>query len=179
MIKQNTPEWLEMRKNKVGASDAPAIMGVSPYKTAFQLWEEKMSTTMPTQNYVMKRGHDLERIARVELEIELEMPLIPSIKLSTKRSWMMASLDAMSLDERVIAEIKCPGAEDHNLALLGQVPEKYFPQLQHQLEVCDLEMVYYYSFDGEKGKLLKVYRDDKYIKTLLKQEEKFYEYMNI
>lgn len=177
-MEQNSPEWLEFRKDKIGGSDAPIIMGVSPYATPFQLWQEKLSPTEElTKNYAMNRGHQLEPKARTLLEQELGMPLFPNIKLSNQRSWQMASLDAMSFDERTVAEIKCPGAEDHQMALEGKVPEKYFPQLQHQLEVCGLDMMYYFSFDGTKGIVVKVFRDEKYIKELIEAEERFFECM--
>jgi predicted phage-related endonuclease len=42
-MQQQTPEWLEFRKNKIGASDAPIIMETSPWKTPYQLWLEKLS----------------------------------------------------------------------------------------------------------------------------------------
>jgi putative phage-type endonuclease len=178
MIQQNTPEWLEMRKSKLGASDAPVIMKVSPYKTPYQLWQEKLGLTEEReQNAAMQRGHNLEHLARTDLELKLGMPLIPSVKVHKERSWMMASLDALSFDETLAAEIKCPGKEDHAIAQAGEVPQKYFPQLQHQLEVCELEMIHYFSFDGEDGVIVQVYRDDKYIKQMLKEEEKFYECM--
>jgi len=177
MLEQNTPQWLDFRKDKIGASDAPIIMNVSPYKTPFQLWEEKLSPTEQLTNYAMQRGHDLEPKARAVLEQELDMPLFPKVLTSNKRSWQMASVDAISFDERTVAEIKCPGKEDHQTALAGRVPEKYFPQLQHQLEVCELDMMYYFSFDGEKGIVVKVFRDEKYIKQLIDAEEKFFECM--
>lgn len=178
MIEQNTPEWEEMRKGKIGASDSPIIMGVSPYKTPFSLWQEKLSLSAPKRKLAhLESGHDMEPKARSVLEQELGMPLFPSVKLHNQRSWMMASIDAMSFDERTIAEIKCPGGDDHSYALDGKVPEKYFPQLQHQMEVCELEYAYYFSFDGEKGVVIKVFRDEKYIKGMLKEEEKFFECM--
>ncbi len=178
-MEQNTPEWIEMRKNKLGASDAPVVMKVSPYKTPYQLWQEKLSLVKPQEEtYPQAEGKRKEPIAKAALEDKLGMPLFPSVKLHNQRSWMMASIDAMSFDQRTIAEIKCPGKVDHESALSGQVPEKYFPQLQHQMEVCEVEQNYYFSFDGNQGVLLKVQRDDKYIKQLLIEEEKFWECMN-
>lgn len=43
----NRSEWLKKRKNGIGASDAAAILGLSPYKTNIQLWEEKTGRTQP------------------------------------------------------------------------------------------------------------------------------------
>ena len=40
-FKQNTEEWRNWRSKKLGASDAPAVMGKSEWTTAYQLWEEK------------------------------------------------------------------------------------------------------------------------------------------
>lgn len=173
---QNTPEWLQMRKNCVGASDAPVIMGVSPYETAYGLWRKKLDLVPEkSQTWGMERGHNLEEQARLELEKMTGLLFRPQVKFHPDKSWMMASIDAIDVQETSIAEIKCLGAEDHTLALQGKIPDKYFPQVQHQLEVCQLEMGYYFSYDGEEGILIKIYRDDKYIKEMLKKELEFYE----
>ncbi len=178
MVEQNTPEWLEMRKNKIGASDAAVIMGVSPWKTQYQLWEEKLDlVATQVQNSAMKRGHDLEERARHELEKMTGLFLLPQVKFHASLPWMMASLDAIDPESKHIAEIKCPNKEDHQVALSGKVPEKYIPQLQHQLEVCELEMGYYFSFNGTEGALVKIFRDDKYIKQMIKKEKEFWECM--
>lgn len=176
MIQQNTPEWLEMRKSKVGASDAPPIMGVSPYKTAYQVWEDKLGLSPPNnQSPSMKRGHDLEDRARQELEKMTGLLFLPQVKFHAILPWMMASLDGIDLEGKYIAELKCPSQSDHMLACEGKIPEKYFPQVQHQLEVCGMEMCYYFSFDGTAGVIVKVYRDDKYIKKMVEKEEQFWE----
>src|SRR4051794_20907188 len=36
-------EWLEIRKQGIGSSDAAAAVGLSPYKSALELWMEKTS----------------------------------------------------------------------------------------------------------------------------------------
>jgi putative phage-type endonuclease len=177
-MEQRTNEWLELRKTKVGASDAPIIMKTSPWKTPYQLWREKLGIAdEPVSTYAMDRGNELEPIARRALEDKLGMPLQPKVMLHIERSWMMASMDAISFDERVIAEIKCPGKNDHEIALSGRVPEKYYPQLQHQMEVCGLDEAYYFSFHGDEGVLLKIVRDEDYIRRLIIEEEKFYQCM--
>ena len=40
-------EWLEARKGGLGASDAGAYMGVSPWKSNEQLWKEKCGIVEP------------------------------------------------------------------------------------------------------------------------------------
>ena len=34
-------DWLKARQGRIGGSDAAAILGMNPYKTNVQLWEEK------------------------------------------------------------------------------------------------------------------------------------------
>lgn len=177
-IRQNTPEWLQMRKEKVGASDAPVIMEVSPWKTPYQLWQDKLSTTVPTQNYAMMRGHEMEPVARAAFEKTMDLLVTPMVKIHPKHEWMMASLDGVDPSGEHIVEIKCAGKDDHALAVSGQIPQKYYPQLQHQLEVCQLERAYYFSFDGFNGVVVMVHRDEKYIKEMISKEQEFLECVN-
>lgn len=173
---QQTPEWVEFRKDKIGASMAPIIMGVSPFMTPYQLWLKLVGITPEQEsNWAQKRGLELEPLARAKLEEITGLCFFPEVVIHPQHEWMMASLDGMEVGRKYIAEIKCPGFEDHSTALLGQIPEKYYPQLQHQLEVCGLDMVYYFSFDGENGVVLECHRDDKYIKTMIKKEKAFWD----
>ena len=111
-ITQNTPAWEEMRKGMIGASDAPIIMGVSPYTSPHQLWEQKVGLApSPFQNYAMKCGHDLEEPARQKMEEMTGMFFRPMVKFHSNIDWMMCSLDCMSLDNEVIGEIKTVGKE--------------------------------------------------------------------
>lgn len=175
---QNTPEWVEMRRNHIGASDAPIIMGLNPWKTPYQLWQDKMgiSKEIPISAR-MQRGHDLEEIARQEFERQTGLIVFPQVVYHPKYEWMIASLDGIDLSSRHIVEIKCPGARDHAEALEGHVPDKYVPQLQHQMEVVGVSKAYYFSFDGLAGKFIEVYRDDAYSKKMIAKEQQFWECM--
>src|SRR5689334_6309347 len=137
---QNTSEWLEMRRNKIGASDAPVIMGVSPWKTPFQLWEEKLGIGKEKETTAsMRRGIDMEEEARQKFEELTGHIVFPKVMFHPDYEYLMASLDGIDMDHKVAVEIKCPGREDHECAMDGVVPEKYKPQLQHQLEVTGLD----------------------------------------
>lgn len=175
---QGTEEWKAFRKNKIGGSDSSIIMDVSPWKTPYQLWEEKLSLVPQGQTTAaMKRGNDLEPIARQELERMTGYRFIPVVKFHPQIHWMIASLDGLDEDNKILTEIKCPGNEDHQRALSGEIPSKYYPQLQHQLEVCELEVGLYFSYHDYQGVIVKVYRDDAYIKKMLKKEKEFWDFM--
>lgn len=173
---QGTNEWKAMRRGKIGASDAPVIMGASPWTTPYQLWQTKLGLREDKpDNWAMKRGRELEEPARREFERLTGLIVVPQVLQHSEYDWMIASLDGLSFDGNEMVEIKCAGREDHQCALDGEVPAKYIPQLQHQLEVSSLDMGYYFSFDGQLGKVIKIYRDDKYIADLLKKEIAFWE----
>jgi putative phage-type endonuclease len=175
-IQQNTPEWLQIRKSKIGSSDAPVIMQVSPWNTPYCLWQQKLDLAPSTQsNSAMQRGHHLETPARLELEKLTGLFFLPAVLIHPENDWMMASVDAIDPEHKVIAEIKCPSTQDHNLAKDGRIPDKYYPQVQHQLEVCQLQEAIYFSFDGNSGVIVKVKRDDDYIKKMICMEKEFYE----
>lgn len=175
---QNTPEWLEYRRSRIGASDASAIMGESTWTSAFELWQRKLGIIPEKeQNDAMKRGIALEAVARDKLEQKFGCKFEPLVIENSKREWQIASLDAWCRHLRMAIEIKCPGAKDHATALSGKVPDHYYAQLMHQCSTCELDRVYYYSFDGENGVLLEVLRDDAYIEKLLAKELEFLECM--
>lgn len=165
-------EWHEWRRNGIGASDSPVVMGVSPYRTRFQLWDEKVNGTKSDGNWATKRGHDLEPRARAQYELEMNQDMPPAFLEHPVHPFIRASLDGYG--NNTVLEIKCPGAEDHALAVAGKVPEKYYPQLQHQLLVSSSAVAHYYSFDGERGALVQVLPDAEYIKKLLKELQSFW-----
>ena len=176
-MQQNTQEWLDFRRNKIGASDASCIMGISPYKTAFQLWEEKVFGKEQEQNGAMMRGHYMEEAARSEFEKQTGISVMPKIVVSAERPWQMASLDGISFDGSIFVEIKCPSKEVHKMAENGVIPDHYNAQMQHQMSVLNLQEGLYFSFDGKKGKIVTIKREEFYIEEMLEEEEKFYECM--
>lgn len=172
-LEQGSQEWLSLRKTKITATDASIIMGVNPWKNIKQLYDEKKSDVNPLyMNSRMQRGVDLEPIARDEFIFQTGIFVSPKVVVNGN---YMASLDGMSACGNYILEVKCPNEKDHALAVKGKVPEHYYPQLQHQIYVCNVQFVYYFSYDGNEGVIVKVKRDDEYINKMIIEENKFYE----
>lgn len=171
---QGTQEWLDFRRNGIGASDAASVLGISLWKTRYQLWEEKVEGVVSPMNSSMQRGQDLEETARKEFEKITGICVMPSVVIHPQRKWQYASLDGISFDERTIVEIKCPNKTVHEMAQIGEIPEYYMAQLQHQMLVCGLKNAYYFSFDGKKGALVEVDLDEKLSQKIKEEEEKFW-----
>lgn len=177
-VEQGSQEWLSLRKNYIGASDTTVIMEVSPWKTPYQLWSEKMGLSENQKdNASMKRGRDLEPIARQKFIEEIGYAVVPIVALHDSIQFMLASFDGVSDDGKIAVEIKCPGYQDHEMAMDGVIPEKYVPQLQHQMEVAGLQSMFYFSFNEKSYKVLEIEKDEKYFKKLLEKEKDFWDCM--
>lgn len=178
-LEQGTSEWHEFRKNHIGSSDAPAIMGMNPWKSPYRCWREKLGLEETPINEAMQRGMLLESEARQNVSAFLEVELNPSVRKIRTVPFMAASLDAISDDDAILVEIKCPTKRvDHFEDKRDMIPTHYRAQLQHQLFVCELEKMYFYTYFGNgEGTLLEVYRDDKFIKELILIETDFWECM--
>lgn len=177
-MQQGTDAWLELRKTKVTATDAMAIMGVSPWTNALELWQEKVGLKEPKSiNSAMTRGMLLEPKARACYEKMTGELMLPEVVLHPVDDWMMASLDGLSLDRKKILEIKCTSRKNHDIAKNGQIPEYYIPQVQHQIYVAGVDTCEYFSFDGVDGVVVVVRRDDAYIARMIEKEREFYHCM--
>lgn len=177
-LQQQTPEWFEFRKTKIGASEASIILGINPWKTARQLMEEKLGLKEPQPtNQYMQRGIDLEPKARKCFIEMTEIEVNPAVLVHSKYEWMMASFDGLSKHKLIAVEIKCNGSKNHEMARNGEIPDYYYCQMQHQMAVADLNEMYYFSFDGEEGIKFIVNRDDEYIEKLIEREKEFYQMM--
>ena len=170
---QGSKEWHELRRTKIGGSDAPCLMEVG-FHTPLQLFEVKMGLRVVEDNKWMARGREMEPQAREAYERETGEIMFPTVEFSAEKEFMMASMDGINLERSMAVEIKCSGRAKHEEALSGKIPACYFPQLQHQLFVCGLDRMHYYSYDGVRGVILEVARDDFYISDMIEKEEAFY-----
>lgn len=140
--------WHQWRLKGLGSSDAPIVMGVSPWMTMHALWELKVGLkSRETQsNWAMQRGHQLEPKARAIYELYTGTEMPPCNLEHPEYPFLRASLDGY--DGQAVIEIKCPKAADHLLAVGNMVPPKYMPQVQHQLFVSGAAYCDYVSYDG-------------------------------
>lgn len=175
-MQQQTQEWHEFRQLHIGSSDAAAIMGVSPWKTRHKLWEEKRGLLPPSpKTYAMDHGIRMEEEARRAYEKLTGTIVFPEVIVHPEHSWMSASLDGIDITGKMAVEIKCPLGADHQEAVEGRVPLKYYPQCQHILAVTGADVLHYFSFQNGNGVLVEMGIDHDYIAELISQERAFWE----
>jgi putative phage-type endonuclease len=176
-LHQNTPEWHHWRRQGIGASDAPVIMGETPYKTPKTLWSLKTGRIEEEPaGPAARRGRELERFARRAYERQTGVQMEPLCMVHEGSEWMRASLDGLSFDGSTLLEIKCPlSLRDRASAQEGRIPSQYHAQLQHQLEVTRAERAHYWSFHGSDAILIEIRPDREYAKRLIEAEAAFWQ----
>src|SRR6185437_5018586 len=87
------------------ASETPVVMGVSPWQTPYQLWQQKLGLRDPTVTPAMLRGTELEPSARAAYEELTGRVMQPLVLVDGDYS---ASLDGITLAGDRLLEIKCP-----------------------------------------------------------------------
>jgi putative phage-type endonuclease len=176
-LHQNTPEWHRWRIQGIGASDAPVIMGETPFQTAKTLWAVKTGRLREQSvGPAAQRGRELERFARRAYERQTGTQMEPLCLVHQEFEWMRASLDGLSFDGATLLEIKCPlSLRDRASAQQRRIPSQYNAQLQHQLEVSGAERAHYWSFSGTDGVLIEARPDREYAKRLVEVETEFWQ----
>jgi len=71
-MKDERQDWLLRRRSGIGGSDIAALLGISPWRTAFDIWQEKTSTgpVIDNPSVKMRIGTELEPLAAKMYEEE-------------------------------------------------------------------------------------------------------------
>jgi len=178
-------EWLEERKKFIGASDVGIIMGVAKWKlsdgrtkTPHLLWQEKLGLeNLSCDNVATRYGRQMEEPARLVYEEAMGELFPPVCIKNNKFPHLMVSLDGMNEAGTKAVEIKNVCLNDHQEAREGGVPSKYYPQVQMQLLVTELDSIDYFSFHNGEGAKVTVERDRSYLGVLEDKLETFWQYV--
>ena len=134
-------KWREGRKHSIGASDAAAVMGISPWKTEAQLWDEKANGKMlDFHNSDTVRGHRSESHILELYGIETGRKIFSGERImlmSNRNSFMSCTLDGIDFTDEnnpIIIEVKSVKFS-HGEWSDDRIPDYYFTQLLHQLAV--------------------------------------------
>lgn len=145
-LEQGSLEWHEHRAKYRNASEAGAVMGVSPYQTPRELWESKNGMGKPFKgNVATDYGTAMEPKALAKFEELWEVKLEPTVFVDGEYS---ASLDGSN--ESILVEIKCPYQKQQSklwqTASEGEIPEHYYWQMVHQQMVSKAERCYFFVY---------------------------------
>lgn len=157
---QGTDAWKAHRAEHFNASDCPAMMGVSKYKTRSQLVKEFATGIIAEFDEATERrfadGHRFEALARPLAEKIIGDDLSPVTGTDGKYS---ASFDGITFDESVIFEHKTLNARIKECATSETLEEQYHAQMEHQLMVSGADKCLFMAskFDADDNLLEEVH----------------------
>lgn len=137
---QGSQEWLAFRAAHFPASEAPAMLGESPYKSRTQLLHEKHTGLVPEVDAVTQRrfddGHRFEALARPLAEDIIGEPLSP---VTGSDGMLSASFDGITFAGDVIFEHKSINDEIRAAKSASDLGLHYRIQMEQQLLVSGAE----------------------------------------
>ena len=181
-------DWLKVRKNGIGSSDAAAAVGLNPYKSQLELWMEKTGRdaglpkpdpnddTSPmywgtllevfvAAHYTKKSGNRIRKVNAV-----LQHP---------EHAWMLANLDREVTGTTDVQILECKTAGMNGARLWREgVPEYVQLQVLHQLSVtgkqtADVAVL----ICGNEFRIYRIERDEAMIARLIELEAKFWQHV--
>ncbi|WHP05123.1 YqaJ viral recombinase family protein [Acinetobacter corruptisaponis] len=183
----NYQQWLEVRKQGIGSSDAATACGLNPYMSMLELWMIKTGRMqqniedesvgyaplywgkqlepLVAEYYSMHTNNKVRRVNAV-----LQHP-------DEDKHFMLANLDyaVVGNDEVQILECKTVGEYGAKLWRDG-VPLYVLCQVQHQLAVTGKQAAHICALIcGHETKIFKVTRNETVIKYLINAERYFWE----
>lgn len=149
---QGSPEWLSIRASTLNASEAPAMMGVSPYLTRSELLrEKKLGAPREHDAATLARfaaGHEAEAAARVIVERDIVCEELYPIVATDDDGRLLASSDGATMLGDVGFEHKLWNEELAASVRDGIVPESHRWQLDQQIHIFGFEKVLFVVSDG-------------------------------
>lgn len=181
-------EWLAVRKQGLGGSDAAAAVGLNPYQSALELWMMKTGRDglLPSPNpddihsplywgtllepkvaeaYAKVSGNKVRRVNAV-----LQHP-------DADKAWMLANLDYSVVGNSEVQILECKTAGRNGARLWDDgVPEYIQCQVQHQLAVtgkraADVAVL----ICGQELQIHRIERDEAVIDRLIHLERAFWQ----
>ncbi len=157
-VAQNTPEWAALRLGRPSASEFHRIITpkgkLARNETSrafmYRLLAEWVAGCPieedPFESHYMERGHQLEEQAMRAFAFEKDVDPEPGGFWTTDDGLIGASPDFLVGDNATL-ELKCPAINTHvGYMIRRNVDEKYKPQVQGQLYVCEKDVGYLQSY---------------------------------
>lgn len=134
-------EALALRKGYLGGSDCAAALGLSPWKTALELFHEKRGLESPDEpSEPMRWGTLLEPVIRQEYASrtgrQVTVPAEPLVH--SQFPFMCANVDGLTHDGRLLEVKTARTAAQWGVPGTDEIPQHYLLQVQHYLAVTAL-----------------------------------------
>ncbi len=178
-------EWLQIRRQGLGSSDAAAAVGLHPYRSPLELWLDKTGQDqhLPQEDPDDDRsplfwGTFLESLVATQYgrRTGRQVRRVNAVLQHPEHAWMLANLDREVLGCPEVQILECKTAGLHGAKLWKDgVPEYVQLQVMHQLAVtgkqaADVAVL----ICGQELQIHRIERDDVMISQLIELEREFW-----
>lgn len=132
------PAWLAERRKGIGGSDVAAILGLSQWRTPFEVWQDKRGVLVETpENAAMRWGNLLEPVVRQEYSDTTgrDVLLAEGMLTHSAHPFMLANLDGFTPDGRIYEGKTARTAQGWGEPGTDEVPQAYLFQVQHYMAI--------------------------------------------
>lgn len=178
-----TDEQREQRKLGIGGSDTPIILGLSNYKTPYQLYLEKkgiLSTDDQEMSQFQYWGNRLENVIRDEFSDRNNVLIqTPDTLIHPFYDFMRANIDGYIVEWDAVLEIKCSSQfMSHEWGEDGSdyIPMAYLVQVAHYCSVTNAKEAHIaVLIGGHDYRQYKYVRDAELEKAIIQSASAFWE----
>lgn len=163
-VEQGSESWLQLREGFYNASEAPIVCGLSKYKKRDAFLLEKLTGAKEeTDDFKQKlfaAGHLAEALARPIAEVEAGCSLDPVV---FTRGKLLASLDGYNESASIVFEHKLLNKTNSEIEEIQDLPDQYWPQVEHQMIVSGAKRCLFVVSDGSgrEGKYFFIWYESK------------------
>ena len=192
-------EWLTARSDRIGGSEASAVVGLNPYMSNTDLWDIKMGLKIPedlSEKPYVRYGHDAEPLLRDLFRLDFPDYKVGYVDnnlfINSRFPWAHASLDGWLQDPEGrtgILEIKTTEILQsmQKEKWKDRIPDNYYLQVLHYMMVMEadfacLKAQLKYDYGGDIYLQIRHYwiersnvEDD--IRILAEREEEFWHHI--
>ena len=171
-------DWLRYRKCGITGTDAGAILGLNPYRSAFQVYHDKISDTIENiDNEAMRQGRDLEDYVaqRFTEATGLKVRRANAIYQSEEHPLLLADFDRLIVGQKAGLECKTVSPFSADKWADGKIPAHYLAQVDHYLAVSGFDCWYVAALIfGRELVIHKIVTDKQVLSDLIDKEELFW-----
>lgn len=174
---EHREEWLALRRNGIGGSEAAAIVGVDPWSTAFEVyWDKKGRVAAKETTRHMEWGHRLEDSIRRWFADKTGLPVVHEkiMYQHPEHSFMLANMDGLVGDDAIL---ECKNTDWRNEDDWADGPPLHYTlQTNHYLAVSGRRRAYVaVLIGGNDPRYFVIERDEELIGMLIDAERDFWE----
>ena len=152
---QGSEPWHQFRASHFTASDAPAVMGASKYRSRGDLLREKSTGIAPeisaAQQRLFDQGHEAEAAVRPRVEEMIDSELFPvTVSNDVDGLPLSASMDGLTMDGEIGFECKLWNEHLAEQVRAGELEPHYYWQLEHQLLVSRAQRIIFATGDADR-----------------------------